>query len=300
MDKTGAVMSSGIREQFDHFRSYLFPYAYNIIGDVMEAEDIVQTLLNQYFLEDRQHVENPSAYLVRSVINRSINEKKALRRQLETYPGKWLPTPVLTEELIYSNADREKILNYSLLVLLDQLGAKERAVFILKETFDVPHDEIAAILNIDQVHSRQLLKRSKEKISTKLRKPNIGREQETLLNQLVHAITTADVEATKRLLAEDVLSISDGGPSRGAARKTLEGFDRVFKFLKAIFGKYFPEGTSTTYCYVNHSPALVFKKDNEVFRCMIFEIEDGMVKDIFIVVNPDKLLTISSNLVNRD
>jgi RNA polymerase sigma-70 factor (ECF subfamily) len=197
---------------------------------------------------------------------------------------------VLTEDTIYANADREKILQYSLLVLLEQLGAKERAVFILKETFDVPHEEIAETLNIDIAHSRQLLKRGKEKINTKIRQKRNALEEKELLSQLTDAITTADVEATKRLLAEDVLSISDGGPNTRAARKVLAGIDRVSKFLKAIYGKYHPEGASATFGIVNHNPALIFKRANEVFRCMVFDIHEGQIQKIFIVVNPDKLV----------
>lgn len=288
MDET-SIHSADLRKQFDRFRSMLFPYAYNVIGDSLAAQDVVQTLLNQYFLEQQTDVQNPSAYLIRSVINRSINEKKTLRRRKEFYPGQWLPTPVITEDNVYANADREKILQYSLLVLLEQLGAKERAVFILKETFDIPHDEIAEILNIDQAHSRQLLKRSKEKISTKIRQKEAAQKHKELLSELAIAISHADVETTKRLLAEDVKSISDGGPNRSAARKILSGFDRVTKFLQAIYGKYHPEGTTSGFAIVNHSPAIVFRFHGEIFRCMIFDINDDRIDNIFIIVNPDKL-----------
>ena len=130
----------------------------------MAAEDIVQEVLNHHFLNSRDHIENPDHYLIRSVINRAINQKNLLRNKMEQYPGRWLPAPVVTEEGIYAGADRARILHYSLLVLLERLNAKERAVFILKETFDFTHEEIAEILNISTEHSRQLFKRGKKKI----------------------------------------------------------------------------------------------------------------------------------------
>jgi RNA polymerase sigma factor (sigma-70 family) len=276
--------------QLNRYQSMLLPFAYNVTGDFMAAEDIVQEVLNHHFLNSNEHIENPDHYLIRSVINRAINQKNLLRNKMEQYPGRWLPAPVITEESIYAGADRGKILNYSLLVLLERLNAKERAVFILKETFDFNHEEIAEILNINTEHSRQLLKRSKKKVIPSVGKTEkVNEESQRLLQQLADAISTADVEKTKRLLAEDVECVSDGGPKTSAARKMLVGQDRVFKFLQAIYGKYFPPGTTTTFSEVNHFPALIFQLEGRVFRCIVFQMEGSMIRKIFIMVNPDKL-----------
>ena len=208
---------------------------------------------------------------------------------MEDYRGKWLPSPVVTEENIYRSADREKILHYSLLVLLERLNAKERAVFILKETFDFEHEEIADILEIKPDHSRQLLKRAKEKIS-----PSAGKRVQTkprdgqFLQDLVEAISTSDVARTKRLLSNDVQCVSDGGKVK-AARNVLTGQDRVSKFLKAIYGKYYPEGAAWKIVEINFHPAILFTLDNKVFRCIVFELKEEVIQKIFIVVNPDKL-----------
>jgi RNA polymerase sigma factor (sigma-70 family) len=275
--------------QFDRYQSLLFPFAYNITGDFMAAEDVVQEVLNQHFLNSREHIENPDHYLIRSVINRAINQKNLLRSKMEKYPGKWLPTPVLTEEGIYAAADRDKILHYSLLVLMEQLNPKERAVFILKETFDFNHEEIADVLNINTEHARQLLKRGKKKIDPQAIQPeSVMKKSQPLLQQLAEAISSADIERTKRLLAKDVESVSDGGPNMTAARKILVGQERVSKFLKAVYGKYHPEGATSTFTIVNHDPAIVFRLQGKIFRCIVFKIEKNIIQKIFIVVNPDK------------
>ena len=285
--------------QFRHFQSRLLPFAYNITGDFMAAEDIVQDVLNHHFLNSNEHIDNINHYLVRSVINKSINHKKLLRSRMEEYRSKWLPSPVMTEDNIYAGADRSRILHYSLLVLMEQLSPKERAVFILKETFDFNHEEIAEVLNITPEHSRQLLKRGKKKIMPQggeykkglTEKMNDGGKQ--LLHQLVDAISSADIEKTKSLLAHDVQSISDGGPHMRAAQKVLVGPDSVSKFLKAIYGKYLPEGATTTFTIINHVPAIVFRHKGQVFRCIMFEMEKGVIQKIFIVVNPEKFLGVS-------
>ena len=274
---------------FDEFKAILMPFAYNITGDFMAAEDIVQEVLTKHFMVSNPRIENPKHYLIRAVINRSINEKKLLRTKMEDYRGRWLPTPVFTEDSIYRDLDRKKILHYSLLVLLERLNAKERAVFILKETFDFEHEEIGEVLGIKVDHSRQLLKRAKEKISHHTGTPHQSKSKcVPFLEDLVDAISKSDIAQTKLLLSKDVQCMSDGGKVK-AARNMLAGQDRVSKFLKAIYGKYYPEEAEWRIVEINFHPAIVFTLEGKVFRCMIFEFEENVVQKIFIVVNPDKL-----------
>ena len=274
-----------------YYKNRLFPYAYNIIGDSMAAEDLVHDVLNRYFIETPSHVQKPESYLTRAVINNAINHKNLLRTKLESYPGHWLPTPVLTEDMIYKRADQEEILNYSLLVLLEKLNAKERAVFILRETYEYSHEEIASILEIKAEHSRQLFKRSKKKLDQKIEfvLADYDSGQKQILEQLTEAILNNNLEKVKHVLAEDVKTISDGGEKVSAARKMLIGPNRVTRFLQAIYGKYLPDSTQMEFTQINHLPAITFSVNGSVFRCMMFDIQNGKIKNIFIVVNPDKL-----------
>ncbi len=275
-----------------YFKKRLFPYAYNIIGDSLAAEDLVHEVLNRYFIETPSHVQKPESYLTRAVINNAINHKNLLKNKLETYPGHWLPTPVLTEDVIYEKADQEEILNYSLLVLLEKLNPRERAVFILKETYEYTHEEIAEILDIKVEHSRQLLKRSKEKLGRKTTDTSqfdFSSGQQEILSQLTEAILSNDLEQVKNVLSDDVRTLSDGGEKVSAARKILVGTDRVSKFLQAIYGKYLPESTEMNYTWINYQPAITFSLNGSIFRCMMFEIINGKIQYIYIVINPEKL-----------
>lgn len=276
--------------QISRYQSKLLPYAYNILGDFMEAEDVVQEALNKYYLDPNDHIEKPENYLIRSVINRSINQKKLLRNKKELYPGEWLPTPVFTEEGIYSKADRGQILNYSLLVLLEKLNPRERAVFILKESFDFSHKEIADILEIATENSRQLLKRAKQKLGSPAGSSfEVKDKNAAPVKQLTEAILQADVEKVKFLLSADIQSISDGGPNVSAAKNIITGKDHVSKFLKAIFNKYLPASAKIVFATVNHKPAIIYTYEGRIFRCAIFELKGETIDKIFIVVNPDKL-----------
>ncbi|MBT34087.1 MAG: RNA polymerase subunit sigma-70 [Thalassobius sp.] len=294
--KTAFPEVNSMTSIFEQYQPQLFPYAYNILGDFMEAEDLVQEVLNRFMLGNQAHVDNPKNYLIRSVINRAINQKKLLRKQKETYLGPWLPTPVTTEENIYQHADSQKIINYSLMVLLEHLSPKERAVFILKETYDFTHPEIAEILDIKIPSSRQLLKRAKEKLEAEMvvdqiHQPTfVSHSDETeIINQLTSAINNADIEAVKKLLSAEVKLVSDGGSKTSAARKIIFGKEDVIKLLEAIYGKYSVPNAYSQFAIVNHKPSLLYILDEKVIRCIVFEINKGMVEDIFVIINPDKL-----------
>lgn len=288
------LKEESLNSQISHYQAKLFPFAYNIVGDYLEAEDIVQESLNNFILGEQENIIFPFNYLVKTVINKSINFKNSLRSRKEVYPGTWLPVPVFTEENIYSIADKSQILNYSLMVLLEKLKPHERAVFILKETYDFQHHEIGEILEITTENSRQLLKRAKQKIAphpAQSLQPKT--ENKEILEQLADAILNSDVEKVKSLLSASIQSISDGGAKTSAARKILEGEDRVYKFLRALWHKYMP-GSPKKFVFVNHHPAIAFFHQNLVFRVMVFELEDNKIDRIYIIVNPDKLQHINT------
>lgn len=282
-------MSIPIQAQYQKYRTLLVPYAYNIIGDSLAAEDVVQEILNTYFLNDREHIMDPDRYLVRSVINRAINAKKSIRARKKHYIGQWLPVPVHTDESVYREIDKRRILDYSLLVLLERLNPKERAVFILKESFDFEHSEIAKVLEITVENSRQLYKRGKLKVESGGLKASSNRViVDATLKKLTEAILRADIESVKALLAAQVQSHSDGGDMK-AARKIILGRANVSKFLKALYGKYFHPGSVVTYEELNHSPALVFRIGDLIYRCMLFDVRDGIIENVYIITNPAKL-----------
>lgn len=283
--------TKNIDSQFNKFHRQLMPYAYNIIGDSSEAEDVVQEILNNYFMTSSDHVQNPVNYLTRAVINRAITAKKKLNTRRAHYYGQWLPGPIQTEDVIYQQVDKNRILSYSLMVLLERLSPKERAVFILKESFDFQHDEIAKLLDITVENSRQLFKRAHQKLERNIKRSvTATTDARQTLQELTTAILQADVEKVKTLLAEDVHSFSDGGSKHRSAPNIIHGRHNVTKFLQANFGKYFLEGSAYSFTLVNHSPAIVIKSaDGQVYKCLIPEIIDGVIVNVYIVVNPDKL-----------
>lgn len=281
-------MELDLEVKYTQFRTRLVPYAYSIIGDSMAAEDVVQEILNKYFLNPNSLVDNPDSYLLRSVINRAINARKSIQIS-KKYIGHWLPVPVHTDERVYRDADKKQILDYSLLVLLERLNPKERAVFILKESFDFEHSEIAETLGTTVENSRQLYKRGREKLGSGIRKTSGNADGDAVtVRKLTDAILDADVERVKALLAADVRSVSDGGEMK-AAPNIILGRDNVTKFLKAVYGKYYHPDSRITFEELNHCPAVVYRIGDVIYRCLICETKAGVIENIYIIVNPAKL-----------
>lgn len=280
LQKAGA-MSFNI----DEYQKTLFPYAYNILGSAEDAKDIIQDTMIKWQNVAQEKVENKKAYLIRSVINGAINYKSKQKERLADYPGEWLPEPVHLE----TEMDRRHILSYSLLVLLEQLSPKERAVFILKEAFDFSHSEIAALLDISIENCRQILKRSKERLDPTLAPHAV--KDESKLKQFVEVMFSGNTEALQQMLAADIKAISDGGKEASAARKTIFGPENVRKLLLGIFEKFFKHaGIQISYTSLNHQPALLYIQDDTVHLCQVFKLNDsGAIESIYFVRNPEKL-----------
>jgi len=272
------------------YQQILFPYAYNILGSVEDARDIVQDVLTKFYAEHRTGISNEKAYLVKSVINHAINTKTRRRRTVQ--PEVWLPEPVATESAD-ANVYLKDILSYSLLVLLERLNAKERAVFILKESFDYPHDEIASILSITEEHSRKLLSRAKDKLF----KPGAAtgasirdERTNTLLRNYIDAIRDRNMRRLEGLLAEDIAFYADGGPNVNVVKKICTGNAAVADLLTVIYQK-FQQNATIRFIEVNHQPALLFSVGDRLTSCLVFDISpaDNRITRINSVVDPEKL-----------
>lgn len=271
----------------DNLKPLLITYAYNILGSVEDAKDIVQDAFLKYQLINRENINDEKAYLVRTVINLSINLKNKLKRLVSRYPGEWLPEPVETDD-ISSVIERKEILTYSMMVLLEKLNAKQRAVFILKEAFDYEHEEIAEVLNISAENSRQILNRAKKQ----LQKDNVVVDSSINSEQLdkyLDIIRKGDTSRLEQLLNEDITVVSDGGGKATAFVNPVTGRKDVAALLTGVFRKFYSE-VRIEKSEINHQPALLYYDNNDqLVTCQIFIFKNGILENVFFMRNPDKL-----------
>jgi len=270
----------------------LTSYAYNILGIREDAEDAVQDVFLKYGELSPENVLDPKAYLVRMVINRSLDLKEKREKERAAYPGTWLPEPVATETADAGIVQTE-ILSYSVLVLLEQLDPRQRAVFILREAFDYSYEEIAEILSISTDLSRQLLSRARKKLATRKITPTIQAQQ--LTQRYLTLIRNADTKGLEHLLTEDIRLVSDGGGKASAALNPMEGRMVVTAFLNGIFQKFY-SGTPIEIVMINHCPAILFYENGRVTTCQICIFEQDQLSRIYVVRNPDKLTGLQKNI----
>jgi len=275
------------------YQSILFPYAYNILGSSDDAKDAVQEVLYKYLAAPREGIENEKNYLIRAVINQSINIKKSKKKIVRD--DVWLPEPIATEQAD-TDLHLSDIVSYSLMVLMEQLNPKERAVFILKEGFGYSHEEIADLLSGTVESSRKLLSRAKTKLDTSqpIRRQQPAPFPTDLMDKFIGAIRARDIQSLENLLTEDIKYSADGGGKIKVISKLTFGQKGVSELLLLVHQR-FQRNASIVPIMINHQPALLYYLKDKLINCQVFSISpDGnKITQIDNVIDPEKLKAIS-------
>jgi RNA polymerase sigma-70 factor (ECF subfamily) len=278
-------------ETFEGLRPLMFSIAYRMLGSAMEAEDMVQEAYLRYQSAKPENIQSPKAFLSTVVTRLSLDQLKSAKAKREEYIGEWLPEPILTGASPSASTiigERETI-SMAFMVLLERLSPVERAVFLLREVFDYPYDEIAKILNKTEANCRQYYHRAKQYlVEQRPRFTPSEDEQQRLLQVFTVATSTGDMEMLKQLLAEAVTMTGDGGGKVAAARRPVVGRDAVARFLMGVV-KVAPERASYGFAHINGQPAILLLVDGALYGVMSFTISDGQIVAIHNVLNPDKL-----------
>ena len=270
---------------YQQYKNYLFSIAYNMLGNAQEAEDLVHDVFERW-LRLRREVTDEKAYLSRMIVNGAINRLE--KRKLETYPGPWLPEPFIEDNAAPENSD---ILSYAMLVLLEQLNPIERAVVILRESFDHSYDEIAAICGIRSDNARQVLHRAKEKLRRPVRRPTDAdrNKHKKLLEQFIRASLSGKPEQLQALLHQDIIMYADGGGKVSAASRPLEGALAVSRFFAGYGSR--PEAADVSWSLetANGTPALFMYLHDSLISIFMIETEGDQISKLYVMRNPDKM-----------
>ena len=260
-DRAGRDALVDAAEVFSAVRPRLFGIAYRLLGSWTEAEDVVQEAWLRWQSTDRTVVENPGAFLATTTTRLALNVAQSARARRETYIGPWLPEPVDTTADPTLGAERGEAVELAVLLLLEKLTPTERAAYILRESFGYSYAEVADILQVGEANARQLVSRARKHLATRPREPVAPATHRRLLEAFVRAAQTGDVVALERLLAEDVVSYSDGNGARQVSRIPVAGRRRVAAFVAAFRPRFWP-GTRTEWVSANgRVGVLIFSGD---------------------------------------
>jgi RNA polymerase sigma-70 factor (ECF subfamily) len=277
-------------DSFVVHRGLLFTVAYELLGSAADAEDVLQESWLRWSQVDQSQVREPRAYLVRIVTRQALNQLRTVSRRREEYVGEWLPEPLITSPDVAEDVELAESLSMAMLTVLETLGPTERAVFVLREVFDVPYDEIAEAVGKTPAAVRQIAHRAKEHVAA--RRPRIEvdpAEQEQVVERFLAAFNTGDLQGLMDALAPDVVAVADGGGKvRGAARRPIVGADKLVAYVLGGLAKFGVTPVATP-AWVNGGPGARVEVDGAIVAALSFTIEHGRITRIFSVANPEKL-----------
>lgn len=274
--------------EFEALRPLLFTVAYEMLEVAADSEDVVQEAWLRWSRVDPATVRDPRAYLVRIVIRLSLNRFRTVARRRESYVGPWLPEPLVTVPDVADDVELADSVSTAMLLVLQTLTPVERAVFVLREVFDVPYDEIAEGVDRTPVAVRQIAHRAREHVAARRPRQRVDRsEHAAVLERFRAAAATGDLQSLVDVLAPDVVLVTDGGGIRKAALRPILGREKVLRFLEAVTPRDVVVDLRVE--LVGGQPGLVAVIDGVVDSVITIDAVDGVVGSLYFVRNPEKL-----------
>jgi RNA polymerase sigma-70 factor (TIGR02957 family) len=281
------TVSAGEDEDpFVAHRSLLFTVAYEMLGSAADAEDVLQESWLRWAGVDRAQVRDPRAYLVRVVTRQALNRLRTLSRSREEYVGEWLPEPLLTSPDVAEDVELAESVSIAMLTVLETLEPAERAVFVLREVFEIPYGEIGEVIGKSAGTVRQIARRAREHVAARRPRVHVSRsEQRAVVERFMVALRTGQLQELMEVMAPDVVLIADGGGVVAAARAPIHGAERVAKLIARTAKRF---GLETTTVWLNGAPAFWIESGGQLVAISLV-VENGRVTRIYAMANPRKL-----------
>lgn len=275
-------------DQFLVHRRLLFTVAYEMLGSAADAEDAMQETWLAWAGVDQALVRDARAYLVRIVTRQSLDRLRSAGRRREEYVGEWLPDPLLTSPDVAEDVELADSLSIAMLTVLETLTPAERAVFVLREVFDVPYDEIAAAVVKTPAAVRQIAHRARKHVAARRPRMHVDRaEQQAVVERFFAALRTGDVQGLLAVLAPDVVLHADGGGLSAAVRRPIVGAQHMSRLLAA--GASDAVGARVDMLWLNGAPAARIDPHGLLDTVISLVAEGGRITRIYVMRNPQKL-----------
>jgi RNA polymerase sigma-70 factor (ECF subfamily) len=274
-------------DPFVAHRSLLFTVAYEMLGSAADADDVLQETWLRWAGVDRSQVRDPRAYLIRIVTRQALNRLRTVSRRREEYVGEWLPEPLLTSPDVAEDVELAESVSIAVLTVLETLAPTERAVFVLREVFDLPYDQIAGAVGKSTAAVRQIARRAREHVAARRPRVRVSRsEQQAVVERFLAALRTGRLDELMAVMAPDVVLVADGGGLATAARVPVHGAERIAGLLAA--GQRLLGAFAATPLWLNGASAGRIEAGGEL-TVVTFQVEGGRITRIYAMRNPEKL-----------
>lgn len=287
----GGGSNGDAARSFDAVRPTLIRVAYRMLGSVADAEDVVQDAYLRWAGADRDSVQVPEAFLRRIVTRLCLDQLKSARMRREDYVGPWLPEPMV-------EAEQVEDVTLPLMLALERLSPLERAAFLLHDVFGESFEDIAESLDRDPAACRQLANRARDHVRSEKPRFPVERGHGLKIAQAFFAASRGgEIAPLSALLASDVRLHSDGGGKRPAVARIMLGLDQVTRTYAAIARLTRGHaGDLIRFAWINGLPGYVTREADGVLQTTALLIEDGRIKAIYVMRNPDKLQHLEGRL----
>jgi RNA polymerase sigma-70 factor (TIGR02957 family) len=273
------------QDPFVAHRSLLFTVAYEMLGSAADAEDVLQESWLRWSAADRSQVRDPRSYLVRVVTRQALNRLRALSRSREDYVGEWLPEPLLTSPDVAEDVELAESVSIAMLTVLETLAPVERAVFVLREVFEMPYGEIGVAVGKPAATVRQIARRARGHVAARRPRMQVSRsEQQAVTERFLAALRTGRLQELMEIMAPDVVLIADGGGVAAAALAPVHGAERVARVLSRASRHAFASAP----VWLNGAPAGRIEVAGEPAAVSLI-VAGGLVTRVYLVRNPRKL-----------
>ncbi|MEU0056609.1 RNA polymerase sigma-70 factor [Streptomyces sp. NPDC006334] len=284
-------------EAFVAHRNLLFTVAYEMLGSAADAEDVLQETWLRWIKVELDRVDDQRAYLLRITTRQALNRLRTMKRRREAYVGQWLPEPLVTAPDAAEDLELAESLSMAMMLVLESLSPTERAVFVLREVFEVGYDDIAGAVGKTPAAVRQIAHRARAHVDARRpRRTASVRETRAALESFQHALETGNPQDLLDVLAPDVVLLSDGGGVKRAALRPVVGAENIVRFYLggAASAARFQATITWEPTVVNCSPALAVHREGELDGVMAARLEDGRITGLYFVRNPEKLTRVTS------
>ncbi|GAA1359506.1 RNA polymerase sigma factor SigJ [Catellatospora chokoriensis] len=275
---------------FEQHRPVLLGVAYRMLGSWWDAENVLQEAWLRWHGADREAIADPRRWLVTVTIRLALDQLRSARHRRETYPGTWLPEPIPVGVQVGDPAETARqrdTLSLAALRLMERLTPPERGVYLLRETFEWPYEEIADVLGLTETNARQLHRRAADRIGDDRERFGVaGAEHRALVTRFLGAVAAGERAGLQAVLAEEATLWSDGGGKARAAVNPVVGAPRVARFLAGVSAK--AADLEWLLLEVNCGPAALVRLGMR-WSLMTWETDRGRLAAIQLLSNPDKV-----------
>jgi RNA polymerase sigma-70 factor (ECF subfamily) len=297
----GPAAAAQVGDAWLEHRSHLLGLAVRLLGNISDAEDIVQEAFTRLVRAEAGQIEDIKGWLIVVVTRLCLTQLTSARSRHEArraaMPGERsaelpgvLPDPA-------ERATLDDSIRLALTVLVEQLTPAERAVFVLHDIFEFPFDAIAQIVGRTPAACRQLASRARRRVRAQADPAHFGvgrARQHRLAESFIAACSGGDLSALITLLDPEVAGNVSRGDALPGRRRPLTGPARVARGLLKQFG---PDSQTTLIpMSINGEPAVIALAGQHVIALLILTAPHGLIRHIQAIADPRQLAYLSSIL----